>query len=203
MISTKYSIIMISCFLSCLTSIYAQDGDKILTVGHNTAHHPVTINMTQVQDHRIWQVNDLRKDLGLKPYHAHDQLHRTAQKRSDRARASWSISHRRTGSQAYYSYPLIKKRFAQEWVQFSGKGTLFVENVGYGYIKCKKDDGTQDLIQAMQSTWRFFIAEKYKKYQAHYRSMINPNYQFAGVWAAIDLKHKTYYLTIHYSQAIK
>lgn len=197
-------VISIGMVIIFLWSVSYADEDKNDWISYYNKHHTqsIQIDLKQIQAHRIQKVNNLRKNLWLSGYIVHDLLNQTAQIRSDHAKTLWMISHRRTDSRSYYNYSSIVRRFAGQDIIFSGKGTLVVENIWYWYVKCKRSDCTQDLLQAIESTRIFFISEKYKKHQPHYRSMINPSYKFAGIWVSIDLDAQKYYLTAHYSQLI-
>jgi uncharacterized protein YkwD len=175
---------------------------QILSFHNRAQTYTTTVDRDRFQDHRVSQVNTLRSKLSLSPYQVDHRLQQIAQNRSHRARTLGMISHRRPGSQSYYSYPEIIKWFTNQGVSFRGTGTLVVENIWYGYLKCRQLDCTDQLIQASQSTWNFFLKEQHKTYQPHYHSMIDNRYKFVGVGLSIDLDRNRYYLTAYYSQSL-
>ena len=78
----------------------------------------------------------------------------------------------------------------------------FTENIGYGYYNCKYSDCTGALIQAVKSTFNFFMSEKGRAYAPHYDSIVNPHYRQIGLGIALDASSKKYYLTVHYGTEI-
>jgi hypothetical protein len=72
------------------------------------------------------------------------------------------------------------------------------ENVGYGYYHCTDSDCTSELIASIRTTWNFFMSEKGKSYDAHYRSIINPYFTKVGMDIIIVPGEKRYYLTMHF-----
>lgn len=73
-----------------------------------------------------------------------------------------------------------------------------VENVGYGYYSCSQSDCTDALIKSIESTYRFFMSERGKSYDAHYRSIIQSNFSRIGLDIITVPEDHRYYITIHY-----
>lgn len=72
------------------------------------------------------------------------------------------------------------------------------ENVGYGYYSCNATDCTDELIHSIRSTYDFFMSEKGRSYDAHYRSIVNPYFTKMGLDIIVVPSEKRYYMTIHY-----
>jgi hypothetical protein len=72
------------------------------------------------------------------------------------------------------------------------------ENVGYGYYSCSQSDCTDTLIASIRSTYDFFMSEKGKAYDAHYRSIVQPNFSKIGLDVIVVPSERRYYLTVHY-----
>ena len=72
------------------------------------------------------------------------------------------------------------------------------ENVGYGYYSCNESDCTDELITSIRSTYDFFMSEKGKSYDAHYRSIVQPYFTKIGMDIIVVPSERRYYMTIHY-----
>lgn len=160
------------------------------------------VDMQEVQ--RVWLgwVNDARAQEGLPPYRMDRQLIRTAWLWSDRARSLGTINHKRDGQSAYYDYKMVGNWFSSLGLDFKNvKGSTYTENIGWGMYRCKKDDCTGDMINAIRSTFDFFMSEKGKASAPHYNSIVNPSYASIGMGVTVDGSGK-YYLTVHYGTQI-
>lgn len=153
---------------------------------------------------RVWLgwINDARAQEGLPPYRMDRQLIRTAWLWSDRARSLGTINHKRDGQSAYYDYKMVGNWFSSLGLDFKNvKGSTYTENIGWGMYRCKKDDCTGDMINAIRSTFDFFMSEKGKASAPHYNSIVNPSYASIGMGVTVDGSGK-YYLTVHYGTQI-
>lgn len=160
------------------------------------------VDMQEVQ--RVWLgwINDARAQEGLAPYGIDKQLIRTAWLWSDRARDLGTINHKRDGQAAYYDYKMVGNWFSSLGLDFKNiKGSTYTENIGWGMYRCKKDDCTGDMINAIRSTFDFFMSEKGKAYAPHYNSIVNSSFANIGMGLTIDGSGK-YYLTTHYGTQI-
>ena len=110
-------------------------------------------------------------------------------------------THQRLAGDGYYNYRSIKSWFAGLGIGFHDEsGTMFSENIGYGYYKCAKSDCTDALIKAIKSTRTFFMNEKYKKSQPHYGSIVSKTFDSVGL--GISLRGNMYYLVSHYGKNV-
>ncbi len=146
--------------------------------------------------------NETRTGLRLAPYTIEPQLERTAVLWSQHARSLGSISHKRTANAAYYDYSAIEQWFKKLDVTFKNvSSATFTENIGWGYYRCSKQDCTQDFINAIRTTYDFFLSEKGKDYRPHYNSLVKPEFTQIGLGVVVDGAGK-YYLTVHYGTQI-
>lgn len=160
------------------------------------------VDMQEVE--RVWLgwINGVRAQEGLQPLAMSRQLMRTAWIWSDRARSKGAIDHKRDGQTAYYDYGMVGEWFKSLGLEFaSAKGSSYTENIGWGYYRCAKDDCTGAMIDAMRTTFDFFMSEKGKAYAPHYNSIVNPSYTETGMAIVLDAGGK-YYLTAHYGTRI-
>lgn len=165
---------------------------------------PGNIDMAKLRQTWLDWNNDLRLGAGLKPYVLEPELDWSAQNWSDRAKRLGVISHKRDGSNAYYDYRRILNWFKDLNLEFQNvHGSTYTENIGWGFYKCPADgsDCTPAMTTAIKTTLDFFARERQSN-GAHWRSMMNKDFQEIGLGLALDrVKHK-YYLTIHYATAI-
>lgn len=92
-----------------------------------------------------------------------------------------SSTHKRLSTDGYYNYNSIKDRFAAQGVYFDESGgTAFTENIAYQYYSCSKDDCTQELINALQKGFDFFMSEASWN-GPHYRGVMNTYYTNLGM----------------------
>lgn len=163
------------------------------------------IDMTKVKSTRISRYNYTRKNLGLSSLSYHPNLDYSAQARADSLNARYGTLspnfndiHKRNLSDSYYDYTKIESRMVNHWVIAKNVNRVtFTENVWYGYIKCPKLwDCTQQAIDWIKTTFDFFIAEK-KTNGAHYKSIINKEFKYIGMWLTINSKGQ-YRIVAHY-----
>ncbi len=154
---------------------------------------------------RVWMswMNEVRSDLNLAPYTQSKELNRSATLWSLRAKSNGSITHKRTAQAAYYDYKMIGGWFADLDLDFQNvKSATFTENIGWGVYKCKKDDCTQNLIDAARTTFDFYMSEKGKASSSHYNSIVKPEFRLVGMGIAVDPHSGRYFITTHYGTAI-
>ena len=162
-----------------------------------------SINTWKVESTRLEWTNALRKEQGLAAYVVNPKLTATATEWSTTAKKRWYISHERTKWDWYYNYAKIVKRFADRKLVFQNINKItFSESIWYWYLTCKDGDCTDALIKATKSTWNFYMAEKWKKSQPHYKALINKYFTMMGVGITYDEKLKRYYITIHYGTKV-
>jgi hypothetical protein len=158
------------------------------------------VDMNRVRSAWLWFYNSTRSGLWLKLYSYDSRLDNTAH--------SWNIElakwrgqnhHRRNPWDSYYNYSTIT-----EWFRLRGVEAKLIwwatstENVWYGYYSCRSSDCTDSLINSIRSTYDFFLSEKGKSYDAHYRSIVQSS--FSKVWLDIIVvpEENRYYLTMHF-----
>lgn len=155
---------------------------------------------------RVWisWINDARAAEGLAAYHQDKELDHSATVWSLQARDGGTISHKRPGQKAYYDYAMIKTWFADLHLSFANVDRqTFTENIGWGVYSCKKGDCTQKLIDALRTTFDFYMSEKGKASSSHYNSIMDPQFTLIGVGVAVDPPAGKYYVTTHYGTSIQ
>lgn len=158
------------------------------------------VDISRVRDSWFSWYNTTRLHLGLGAYWYDNRLDSTAH--------DWNIEfakwkgqnhHRRNPSDSYYDFPII-----DAWFTARGINPIVInrskntENVWYGYYNCTTSDCTNELIDSIHSTFDFFMSEKGKSYDAHYRSIVNPYFTKMGFDIIVVPSEKRYYITIHY-----
>ena len=162
-----------------------------------------SIDTGKVEKTRLDWTNALRKEQWLAAYTKNSKLTATATEWSTTAKNRGYIVHERVKWDWYYNYAKITKRFADRSIVFQNIWWItYSESIGYGYLSCRDGDCTDALIKATKSTRQFFIGEKWKKSQPHYKALINKYFTMMGVGITVDEKTKRYYITIHYGTKI-
>lgn len=102
--------------------------------------------------------------------------------------------HERAPGDGYYNYPIINKWFQDRWVNPPVISWVnHSENVSYGYYACSKSDCTDDLINAIRSSYIFFINSA-----VHAKSVYQPNFTKIGLDVIVVPNERRYYVTVHY-----
>ncbi len=115
------------------------------------------------------------------------------------ASAKGQNHHRRNSGDSYYSFATIDQWFISRGINPKViNRAKHTENVGYGYYSCHSNDCTDTLIRSIRSTFDFFMSEKWKAYDAHYRSIVQPYFSKIGLSIIVVPEEKKYYLTVHY-----
>jgi len=164
---------------------------------------PSSIQIDRVE--RVWLSwnNRLRRRLKLTPYAPHAALTATATEWSLQAKQNGTIDHKRSPDAAYYDYTMIEQWFADRGLTFANVNrTTFTENIGWGTYTCTTDDCTRSLIRAVRKTFNFYMAERLKPSQPHWKSLVNPEFRQIGLGIAVDEAAGRYYLTVHYATEI-
>lgn len=175
-------------------------GSLVLFCGFTRGVQAESIQLDKVQDHWLNKVNQLRSDYKLKEYSPNSQLDALAQRWSDYSNSIGSISHKKYWSKSYYDYKLIEKYATANDIEFLKKdGTKIVENIGWGYVRCKEEDCTDEVILATEATRKFFMSEKGKAYAPHFKSMTSAHYTDAWFGVSVDWNTNRYFFTAYYS----
>lgn len=158
------------------------------------------VDMSIVRATWLSWYNDYRSSLKLWNYSYDSRLDSTAH--------DWNIifmngrgenHHRRNPNDSYYDFPVIDSWFKNKWINpVVINRSKHTENVWYWYYNCGDSDCTNELIASIRTTWDFFMSEKGKSYDAHYRSIINPYFTKVGMDIIVVPSERRYYLTMHF-----
>jgi uncharacterized protein YkwD len=188
----KYLLLIFFCFTTF--AIFSSDHEK-------------EIDWERVRSTWLSWCNEERASLGLHPYQYDMRLEKSAIVWSTISQERGEITHKRDlDDPEYYNYQAITKWFEGQGLIFKNiKGFTHTENIGWGYFKYRSGDYTQALIQAIRSTFDYYMSEKGltdKWENAHYRSIIAPYFYYLGLGIVIDEADNSYYLTVHYGSEI-
>lgn len=158
------------------------------------------VDMNRVRSTWIGWYNSVRSDLGLGAYVFDARLDVTAHSWNiEFAKGKWQNHHRRNPGDSYYDFPVIDAWFIARGINPKViDRAKHTENVGYGYYSCSDSDCTDELISSIRGTFNFFMSEKWKAYDAHYRSIVQPYFTKIGMDIIVVPSEKRYYITIHY-----
>jgi uncharacterized protein YkwD len=167
---------------------------------------PPAIDMAEVRETWLGWYNDVRTQAGLHPYIYNDYLNNSATVWSEYSSDVGVMSHKRPGQTAYYDYALITQWFADLGITFKNTyGVTYSENIGRGPFSCNGSGCacntatcTQKLIDAIHTTFDYYMAEKGTSSTAHYDSVMNKYFNEIGLGIALDQSTNQYYLTVHY-----
>lgn len=158
------------------------------------------LDLERVRDAWFEWTNSARASQGLPAYGHEPQLDRTALIWSETSLARGYMNHKRDGTTAYYDYWAIQSWFSELGVNFSGSGTVFVENIGHGPYSCDDTECTDELLEAIYYTFDYFMSEAGSSYRPHYNSIMSSTYDVIGF--GIVVTDSEYYLTVHYGTAL-
>jgi hypothetical protein len=141
------------------------------------------VDMTRVRSEWLGWYNSTRTSMWLGTYSYDGRLDLTAKDWNIVfAAGKWLNHHRRSSTDSYYNFTKISTWFADRWVEAKvAGGATTTENVWYGYYRCSQSDCTDELIASIRSTYDFFMSEKGKSYDAHYRSIVQPHFTKLGL----------------------
>lgn len=161
---------------------------------------PPNVDISRVQSTWISWYNGIRRSGWLKPYIYDTRIDKTAYDWNiEFAKGKWQNHHRRNPSDTYYDFPVI-----DQWFMDLGINPKIInrskntENVWYGYYNCTSGDCTDKLISSIRSTFDFYMSEKGKSNDSHYRSIVNPYFTKIGLSIIVVPSEQRYYLTVHY-----
>lgn len=167
--------------------------------GYGDQFTAYNIDMQKVRIAWLAWYNAERQKEGLYDYHYNNQLNRSAYIWSEFSKNREEMSHKRIGQTEYYDYNMINEWFAKLGLQFENIDRVtFTENIGWGVLSCNDGECTDELIDAIKSTFDFYMAEKTQDYRPHYNSVMNAYFKEIGLGISIDEATKKYYLTVHY-----
>ncbi len=161
---------------------------------------PQNVDISRVRATWIGWYNSIRQSEWLWAYSYDTRLDSTAYDWNlEFAKWQWQNHHRRNPSDSYYSFPTIDTWFMNRWIDpIVINRSKHTENVWYGTYSCNSGDCTESLIRSIRSTFDFFMSEKWKAYDAHYRSIVNPYFTKIGLSIIVVPNDNRYYITVHY-----
>ena len=157
-------------------------------------------NVDEQEVERAWVgwINEERKKRGLVPFLIDKHLFRTASTWSNQAKAAGSITHKRAGQASYYDYNRMKNWFQEFGLSFDPNGgTAYTEAIGWGVFRCGAGDWTKNVINAMRTTFDFYLSEEGKASRPHFNAVVHPTFSRMGVGISLDSAAGKYYLTMH------
>ncbi len=158
------------------------------------------VDMGRVRSSWVDWYNEVRWGLRLPNYTYDARLDATAHDWNIVfAEWRWQNHHRRSPNHSYYDFGVIDAWFAARGINPPVYNrSKHTENVGYGSYSCSSGDCTDSLIRSIRSTFDFFMREKGRSYDAHYRSIVNPYFTKIGLDIIVIPSERRYYLTVHY-----
>ncbi len=158
------------------------------------------VDMTRVRSSWFGWYNEYRRTLWMSPYGHEPRLDITSHDWNILfAQWRWKNHHTRNTWDGYYNFTVIDRWFQERGINPKViNRSKHTENVGYGYYSCNQWDCTDELIGSIRSTFDFFMSEKGKSYDTHYRSIINPYFTKMGFDIIVVPSEERYYITVHY-----
>ena len=185
---------------SIATSISSTTRPSLQVAQPSNIPYPSGVDMSRVRSTWLGWYNDTRWSLGIGSYRYDTRLDSTAYDWNQVFTSGKGQNHhRRNLWDSYYSFSTIDRWFLTRGINpIVINRAKHTENVGYGSYSCSSSDCTDVLIRSIRSTFDFFMSEKGKAYDAHYRSIIQPN--FSKIWLSVIVVpgERRYYLTVHY-----
>ncbi len=155
-----------------------------------------------VRKYWIDLLNWVRKWVKLKEYSYEKSLDISSKKWSDLAIKRWEITHKVHSWDSYYDYSKKVAWMKQNWVICKNiKRATFSESIAWWEFYCNKKDCTSEIKKAVKRSFDFFVWEKGKAYDLHYKAIVHPYFQTMWLWLSIQNKWKNryrIYLTNHY-----
>lgn len=175
----------------------------------NNHYSQYRLNISKLKNHWLNWHNTERNKLGLKDYSSDLRLENTAYEWSQTCKEKWSVDHKRYLYSWYYNYKDIEKWFNERWVKCKIiNRTTSSESIWYFSYHCKKNDNdcNDEALEAMEKLFNFYMSEKGKDYDPHYRSIIHNDITKIWLWIAIEKKESydkysdyyKMYITTHY-----
>lgn len=158
------------------------------------------VDMNRVRATYLSWYNSTRASLSLGMLSFDSRLDTTAHDWNiEFAKGRGENHHRRNPGNSYYDFAVIDAWFLARGINPKViNRAKHTENVGYGYYYCSDSDCTDELIASIRTTYDFFMSEKGKSYDAHYRTIIQPYFTKIGMDIIVVPSEKRYYMTIHH-----
>lgn len=137
---------------------------------------------------KIWEYwlelyNNERRKLWLKEYSYNLNLQKSALVWSELSAKKWKIDHKRNKNDSYYDFWKIQNWFKKNGVDCKIKNWLWaVENIWYGFMTCQNGDCLEETKKEVKKTFDMYLREKWKKNNAHYKSIVSKDLAFLGFW---------------------
>lgn len=168
---------------------------EISTSNSTTSYQIPNIDQKRVEETRLQRVNAERESVGSNPYTLSSDLRATSVERA------WILAkenrtsgtHRRSPQDSFYDYKKIMSRFSDRGVTES----TITESVARNTYSCKETDCTDILLQRLKKWFDFFMSEKWKEYDPHYKSIASNSYKKIWLWVAVS--NGRYFLVMHVS----
>jgi hypothetical protein len=194
------SVASVPSVASIATSISSTTRPSLQVAQPSNIPSPSGIDMSRVRSTWLGWYNDTRWSLGIGSYSYDTRLDSTAYDWNQIFMSGkWLNHHRRNIWDSYYSFATIDRWFITRGINpIVISRAKHTENVGYGYYSCSLSDCTDAMIRSIRTTFDFFMSEKGKAYDAHYRSIIQPNFSKIGLSIIVVPNERRYYLTVHY-----
>ncbi len=161
---------------------------------------PTNVDMSRIRSTWLGWYNSVRQWEWLGSYSYDNRLDVTAYDWNvEFTKEKWQNHHTRNPWDGYYNFAVIDQWFIDRGINPKIiNRTKHTENVWYGYYSCNSSDCTDTLIRSIRSTFDFFMSEKGKSYDAHYRSIVQP--YFTKIWLSVIVVpgEQRYYLVVHY-----
>jgi hypothetical protein len=161
---------------------------------------PQGVDMSRVRSAWLGWYNGVRQAEWIRSYSYDTRLDTTAYDWNQVfSSGKWLNHHRRNPWDSYYNFAVIDQWFISRGINPKiVNRAKHTENVWYGSYSCNSGDCTDSLIRSIRSTFDFFMSEKGKSYDAHYRSIVQPNFSRIGLSVIVVPTEQRYYLTVHY-----
>ena len=198
--TSTISVTSIASVPSIATSISSTTRPSLQIAQTSHIPSPSWVDMSRVRSAWVGWYNSVRQSEWLASYIYDIRLDSTAYDWNQVFASGKGLNHhRRSPWDSYYNFAVI-----DQWFMTRGINPKIVsrakhtENVGYGSYSCNSGDCTDSLIRSIRSTFDFFMSEKGRSYDAHYRSIVQPNFSKIGLSVIVVPGEQRYYLTVHY-----
>ncbi len=164
-------------------------------------------NFEIVNNYWLGLINSERNNVWREAYVLEEKLNISSSNWAKESKNKWYIDHKRNKKDSYYNYKKIESWMKDNWVVCNKKsGKTFTESIWYWYFSCTDFDCTENLKNAINGTFKFFMSEKWKKYDPHYRAIVSKYFTQMWVWIELEQTWKNsykYYLVNHYCTEVK
>lgn len=162
---------------------------------------------SEINNYWLDLLNKERENLWLDKYILNDKLNISSLNWAKESKNKWYIDHKRNKKDSYYNYKKIESWMKNNGVVCNKKsGKTFTESIWYWYFSCSDSDCTEDLKKWINQTFKFFMSEKWKKYNLHYRAIVSKYFSQIWLWIEVEKTWKNsykYYLVNHYCTEVK